>query len=1099
MACTFDSRHSIDTCAMATQSQLSFLSRGPLFEVQVHRQYVTEMRGRGVPQEAARVAALREWIEALAAAGRVSSKAKETSLEQLFNQKVLGEVLGYSLYPGAQGSAWPKASTSVIGIGKEPDVMLGRFVPGEEPEFLAVLELKRPGTDLDAPQVGRKPPLSSVQQAFGYGERILGVRWVLVSDMQIVRLYSVESPHESLSFDLRRCIAGEAATPAFRELYWFLSRECLVDGGAESPVSLLLGKSVSRQLEVRDSFYEVYYQIRADLLHAVEAAVQGWPQPPTRSELLQSTQRLLDRMLFLYYCEDNPDQLIPRDTVKFTTEAARRLPGSGAGKVYEALKELFREVDAGSPPTSAMRLQGYNGELFKHDPIVDAIELPDTLHDKRYPFSIGGTTRGVQGVWGLHAFDFWRELNEHLLGHIFEQSLSDMQALSHGQAPAPDRLRQRKQNGIYYTSEVLSDHLTSQALDALLRDAEHAAGSITRKADVGSALEARQQHLGQLRIVDMACGSGAFLVSSYQALLEEYWSIRDGLGAMQSSQPDLLSLGQSLSQAELLRDALYGADLLPQAVEIAKLALWLRSARKGEKVPDLSANLVAADSLSVAGVLGAMRSQLGSFDLVVGNPPWGGEIAPDVYDACCAHLGLDPEPAWDSWELFVAFGLALLRDGGRLAFVLPDTIFSPEKERIRRIILTSGSIEYFHNVGTDWFEKVRMGTTLLQVRRGPVPLAHTFKALLLSGTRRRRAIDGSLPLTQLVSAFARDIPQERCAASATAEIEVFRSVQDDVLIDTMTSHSHGLAELCDRGRGEEINKAGVLWICPSCLTATVPGAKRKRDPQHPDGPRYRPKTCTGCDLELTEDTVGTEQLVVPLGAGSSAGHTVAFIDGEDIARRYLAVTPSKELRLDFKGFAFKPAVDYAATKLLIRQAGVGLLATLDTSGARVPQSVYWYRLEPAWEAMGYTHEFLLGVLLSRTMAYYVFKRFGEVDPARAHAKVTHERLRTFPIPQVDFADRAQRRLHDEVAEAVRELLRGEADVGGPEDMRIDVALRRLWHLSPEDGLHVALELAQLPTGQVIRDLYPAGIPKQILEPDGASALAVASEIPAHSP
>lgn len=1073
---------------MAQQSQLSLLSRGPLFEPQIHRQYVTEMRSRGIPQEAARAQALRDWVDALAAAGKVNTKAKETSLEQLFNQKVLGEALGYSLYPGAQGSAWPKAPTSATGIGKEPDVMLGNFLPGEEPQFLAALELKTPNTDLDAPQAGRTPPLSPVQQAFEYGERILGVRWVLVSDMQVIRLYSVESPHESVSFDLRSCVRGSSPMAEFRELYWFLSRECLVDGGGDSAVSRLLAKSVSRQLEVRDSFYEAYYQIRADLLVAVGDAAQALSPVPSHSEMLRATQRLLDRMLFLYYCEDNPDRLIPPDTIKATTEAARRLPGTSASKVYDALKALFREVDAGSPPTNLVRLPGYNGELFKPDPIVDLIDLPDTLHDKRYPFRVGDTVRHVHGVWGLHAFDFWRELNEHLLGHIFEQSLSDMQALAAGAAPVPDRLRQRKQHGIYYTSEVLSDYLTSEALSAILREADPPTAA-NRLADLTPLLEAREQRLGQLRIVDIACGSGAFLVSSYQALLEEFWSIQDGLGAMRptSQQPDLLTQHHGLSQSKLLRDTLYGADLLPQAVEIAKLALWLRSARKNEKVPNLSSNLVAADSLSVTGVLGAMQAQLGTFDLVVGNPPWGGEIDPQIYEACCAHLGLEREPEWDSWELFVAFGVALLRNGGRLAFVLPDTIFSPEKERIRRLILSSGAIEYFHNLGTGWFENVRMGTTVIQVRRGPMPMAHTFKALLLSGERRRDAIAGKLPLTQLVSAFGRDIPQDRCAASPTAEIEVFRSAQDDAVMNTMASNSVGLADLCDRGRGEEMAKTGRLWICPSCLTATVPAPKRKRDPKQPDGPRYKTKECPRCGLGLTEDNVALDHLVRPAGSAPGGAITAKYIDGDDITRRYERVTPTKELRLDFKGFCFKPAADYSPPKLLIRQAGVGLMATLDETDSRVPQSVYWYRLKPAQAAAGYRHEFLLGVLLSRTMAYYVFKRFSEVDPARAHAKVTHERLRAIPVPRIDFADRNQRKLHDGVVQAVKELLADEAAVGGPEDMRIDVALRQLWGLTPEDGLHVLLELAELPAGQVIRDLFPNGVPKQILTTTQASA------------
>jgi hypothetical protein len=1057
-------------------SQLSLLSRGPLFDPQVSGQYVTEMRGRTIPQEAARAKALKKWVDALAGA----SMAKESELEQAFNQKVLCEVLGYELYPGATASAWPKPPSNVTGIRGVPDVALGKLEPDTEPEFLAVLELKTPGTDLNEPQA-RERALTPVQQAFEYGEQVLGVRWVLVSDMRIIRLYSVESPHEYTTFDLTQCVRGETPMPEFRELYWFLSRECLVDGANESPVAMLLAKSVSRQLAIKDSFYDAYERIRADLLTAIKAEAEKLDPPPTRQEILQSTQRLLDRMLFLYYCEDNPERLIPSNTVPKTTEAARQLPGASSTKVYEYLKLLFREIDEGSPPSKPEKLSAYNGELFKPDPIIDIIDVPDSLHDKRYPFKVEDQTRYVKGVWGLHEFDFWTELNEHLLGHIFEKSLSDMEALSKGQTLNPDRLRERRQHGIYYTSELLSDYLSESALDALTREAEigDPGGS-----GVESLLEARQKRLGALRIVDMACGSGAFLVSSYQALLEELLSATDALTALkaQGAQGDLFTMGETVTQARLLSTTLYGADLLPQATEIAKLALWLRSARKDEKVADLSSNIVATNSLNVPGLLAAMNSQAASFDLVVGNPPWGAEVEPDLYEACCMHLGIDAEPEWDSWELFVHLGLSLLRDGGRLAFVLPDTLFSPEKERARRLILTSGAVEYIHNIGTDWFANVRMGSVLLQVRRGTRPTGHTFKALLLSGTRRREAIAGEVPLKQLVARFGRDIPQDRCLVSPTAEIEVFRSTADDALIDEMVSHSSELAALTTHGRGEEMAKTGMLWICPSCTTATVPARKKKADPDNSDGPKYHSKECPGCELVLTEDNVSPDYLVRPAGQSQHGAEVAPYIDGDDIARRYLKLNPTKELRLDFKGFSFKDEKKYTAPKLLIRQAGVGLMATLDDTGARVPQSVYWYRLTPQAQEQGYKPEFLLAVLLSRTMAYYIFKRFGEVDPARAHAKVTHERLRAFPIPKVDFDDREQRKLHDDIVASVTALLAGDAEVGGPRDMQIDVALRKLWGLSPEDGMHILLELAELPAGQVIRELYPDGVPKQILKP-----------------
>ena len=198
---------------MAYESQLSLLSRGPLFDPQVLSQYLRDSRGRHISQEHARAQAIADWLRDLEA----GAATKETSLEQVFNHQILVMALGYELVPGEGPSAWAKLPTKVTGIPGRPDVALGSFLNGEVPTFTAVLELKAPGTDLDAPQ-SRTDPKSAVQQAFDYGERILGVEWVIVSDMRTLRLYSVESPAPSM-FDLAQFVArGRRCVPRTLQL-----------------------------------------------------------------------------------------------------------------------------------------------------------------------------------------------------------------------------------------------------------------------------------------------------------------------------------------------------------------------------------------------------------------------------------------------------------------------------------------------------------------------------------------------------------------------------------------------------------------------------------------------------------------------------------------------------------------------------------------------------------------------------------------------------------------------------------------------------------------------------------------------------------------
>jgi len=678
----------------------------------------------------------------------------------------------------------------------------------------------------------------------------------------------------------------------------------------------------------------------------------------------------------------------------------------------------------------------------------------------------------------LHVYDFWTELNEHLLGHIFEESLSDSHDIGLAEAESiSEKLRERKRNGIYYTSSILSDFLSASALKSILDErAALVSGTSASASEIAESIKNRLHVLGGLKIIDLACGSGAFLVSSYRELLHEFWRLRASLSSLSENASGktagLFAFVEPVTQASLLRDGLYGVDLLPQAVEIAKLALWLRSARKGEKVANLSAGLIAQDSLKIDDLFSALKVSPGSFDIVIGNPPWGGEIDAGTYKNALARLGLQDDEAWDSWELFLLLGLEALREGGRLALVLPDSFLYPKKEKVRRLLFARANVEKVHNLGPDWFGKdVRMGTIIIQARKGPRDPNSHMQCALVSGDLRTGAIQGRVPLTQIEAQRSRWIATSRPLASPDCDLEIFRGDNDDRVMDGIIAHSSPLADLTEHGRGEEMNKAGTLWQCPSCLSCTVPGTTKK-------GGGYSDKPCPKCGNVLTAQTINEVQLISDFPEALS----VPFIDGDDVNRRFQSVSANKYLRLNLSGWSYKGSVLYKSPKLLVRQAGIGLVATLDASNAWCPQSVYIYRLKPEHIAAGYRHEFILAALLSRTMAYFVFKRFSEVDPAKAHAKLTHDRLASLPIPKVDFRKAGEAAAHKTIVQNVQKLLKGSAAIGDEEDLEIERLLRGLWGVAETDGAYINGEFADLPDSQVIRDLFPNGRPKKYRSP-----------------
>ena len=84
----------------------------------------------------------------------------------------------------------------------------------------------------------------------------------------------------------------------------------------------------------------------------------------------------------------------------------------------------------------------------------------------------------------------------------------------------------------------------------------------------------------------------------------------------------------------ILSHNLYGVDLSPEAVEISQLALWIRSARRGRTLSDLSRNIVCGNSLVSDSAVDeramtwhesfpdVFQPPEGGFDCVIGNPPW---------------------------------------------------------------------------------------------------------------------------------------------------------------------------------------------------------------------------------------------------------------------------------------------------------------------------------------------------------------------------------------------------------------------------------------------------------------------------------------------
>ena len=562
-------------------------------------------------------AVLVKWAD-LEISGRLA-KLNEIQMQGDFLAQVFGDALGYA-GPLDGEEVWHREQHYPI-AGETPDAVLGFFRQGGDHKPLAVIELKGPKVHLDR---HRSNGRTAVAQCWDYLVNTPPeCRWGIVSNIVSFRLYertSTKRMYEHFTLQSLRDF------DSFRQFYTLFHRQGLIDKSLLGPprAVALLKKSAEHHREISDKLYDAYSCNRNALIAELHLK-----QNYTLDAAIEMAQRLFDRIIFIAFCEDR--NLLPEKTIPnaYTVAGFHAVTNPR----WQNFKNLFRFIDAGN---DTYGIPKYNGGLFAPH-LVDEIELPDTPWTTFFN--------------GISTYDFADEVNLDVLGHLFERSITELEKLKvsglFGDAEKASRYAsmpqsvKRKQLGIYYTPPELTSRIVQYTVEELI---------VQRFADTAvefgiSAKESRRGAvpddatywrrclaiLRNLRIVDPACGSGAFLFQAYDALEAHYNEVIGHLA--QFEEPDAKKLAGQVPMF-ILQENLYGVDLSPEAVEITQLALWIRSANPGQLLAKLSENIIHGNSLvhypkvHPAGFDWRERfpdvfnREACGFDCVIGNPPW---------------------------------------------------------------------------------------------------------------------------------------------------------------------------------------------------------------------------------------------------------------------------------------------------------------------------------------------------------------------------------------------------------------------------------------------------------------------------------------------
>jgi hypothetical protein len=367
--------------------------------------------------------------------------------------------------------------------------------------------------------------------------------------------------------------------------------------------------------------------LRSLRLQVADAGLMHGADPDTRDS---AVLRLFHQLLFIRFQED-------RDTAASDVELRNVGPDSN---VHDAVKTVLEDYR-----------RKLNSTLFEPAGIATE-ELPST--------ALRDVIREMVEPWAELRLNFSVSRSE-IAGRLYQSYLRSLptrrrqgaQSVLFDQALTVD---EREKTASYYTPPGLARLVVDDVLGPWLENQ-------------------RPDSPEQVRVLDPACGSGAFLIAAYRRLLSYFVELH----------------GRELTSGEreeILLTCIYGADVDERALGLAQVQL-LEEAHVRGRLPVLGDNLIPGDSLPAppggdaqdgAVNWSAVLAATGGFDVVVANPPFGASIKlpsrvkvaalrqvrqlyPEVYTG---HA--------DYAYVFAALSVRLLRDKGAVGFVLPRTV-----------------------------------------------------------------------------------------------------------------------------------------------------------------------------------------------------------------------------------------------------------------------------------------------------------------------------------------------------------------------------------------------------------------------------------------
>jgi len=705
--------------------------------------------------------------------------------------------------------------------------------------------------------------------------------------------------------------------------------------------------------------------------------IEGWREVLARNlairnndlsadDLNAAVQKIIDRIIFLRMAED------------------RGLES------YGQLHKLCEQPDIYNRFMSGLCRkadQKYNSGLFHFQKEPGVSDAPDTL-TPRLAVDDNVLKPILQSLYFEHGCPYhFGVLPVEILGTVYERFLGKVIRLTAGhQAKVEEKPEVRKAGGVYYTPAYIVNYIVLNTIGKQIagKSPTDLAGNKTTPP---------------FRVLDMACGSGSFLLGAYQFLLDHCLKYYQANPAKKyASAVYQNAKGETrLTIAErkrILTTHIFGVDIDRQAVETTKLSLLLK-ALEGENdsslsqqmslfheraLPNLSDNIKCGNSL-IASDFSMLPEDLvrvhafdwpaqfpdtmksGGFDAIIGNPPYGAMITESDIEYFKNNYVLQ-QYQLDTYIAFLERSIALVKHSGLVGMIIPNTwLLNVQMPKIREHLVTNTTIEEIVHFAKPVFEQATVDTEVIVVRLESPSESHKVK---ISFVNRKGAWE------------IFKIAQSRWQKLAGGVINILERP--------------GITNLADRLR--TFPKLSEFY---KVTQGAKPFQVGKGKPK---------QTRAIVDEKPFVSVRKADQTFKPLLRGS-------------LIHRYV-IEWNNNYWISFGDWLAEPrySASYDAhEKIIIRQTGDSLIATLDTRQFIVRDNLY--------TIIPYKPEFnlfvLLGLLNSKLLSWFYQNVINpEVGEALAQVKRTH--LDALPIRAFDLMKEAETALHDKLVELVEKML-----------------------------------------------------------------------------